>query len=332
MDIDAVDALKVLFDIFPELPVSGLDIFGDGTCRRELEEYVVHQGLEDQIHFMGWCSELYDRLDGKYNGIMGQGRVALEGLIMGYPVLEMGRGKICGLLEGNIFQLAKKNNFVANLLPQFDTSTIIAQLEMAYDHPEQFDHRQEMVDTFNISTIANEYIERLSTLSMVPRGNVVSWYEAVKSISNQAEKFYFSQDVFRTMVQHIKHYVIDRNILDLFIMGNNCIELKNEIGLIQGLLASQTQKLEKVDHLMNDQKRFDEYWQEQMQTLAQILEQSTQSQIKYNQIMEQHTQILIQLTQMQEQIESHRKTLLPLLWISKRLSKLKELLHIKSSD
>lgn len=296
LDTDVFRTAIQFFDMLPQLPIDGIDIYGDGTRRKELEEYVVLHGLKERVRFMGFCTDLYDRLDGHYNGVIGQSRVALEGLTMGYPVLEMGDGRICGLLYGDLLQKAKDNNFMANTLPELDGRHIAAQLEQAYVHLEQFDFREEMIKTFNIQIIAEAYVKQLAALDPAPHANMVTWFEAMKVLPDPEASFYGSQDVFQTIKENIGLYAIDRNMMDLILLGNNCANLENGIGLLQmriqemqGQFRAQIAGLEEAQRLL---------W-EQLQVQAQLLRQ------------------------MQEQTEYHRKILAPLIQVRKLLSKIK---------
>lgn len=242
-DMGKAAALKKLFEAMPSLPINSVDVYGDGAQRQMLEETVKKLGLTAKVRFMGFQSDLYERLDGNYNGIIGSDRVALEGLTMGYPVLELGYDRICGILYGTALQKAKSCNFVANTLPALDSDTVASQLEQVYATPAQFDFRQEMVNAFDIQSIAKVYVKRLSALDPAPHANIVTWFEDVKALPDPKVNFYASQNVFHTIEKDIGPYTIDRNMKDLFIL-TGCFEgLKGESGQLQMSLAEQTQLL-----------------------------------------------------------------------------------------
>lgn len=361
-DVSRVVALEKLFDMLPQLPISGIDVYGDGAQRQELEDYVEQCGLKENVRFMGHCDDLYKRLDGNYNGIAGCDRVALEGLSMGYPVLELGYGRVCGLLHGDILRQAKDCNFVANVLPELSCDAIAAQLEEAYAHPEKFDFRQEIVKDFDIQAIAQAYVERLSALVPTSRANVINWFEEVKAQPNLQENFYASQDILWTMRRHIEPYAIDRNVKELFLLGSDCMDLKNEIrqgsakqeqaqaqisgleearGQYQERLSEQTQRLEQAQAQIFRLEEARSQLQEQLLEHRQALEQA-QTQLlgleeakgrlqerllEQAQGLEQAQERLAEQTQLLEQLreqtEYHRKILAPLIWLRRTLSKIK---------
>lgn len=353
--------VKALLDMLPQLPISAIDIYGAGGNRRELEEYTAEQGLSDRVRFMGWCSDLFDRLDGNYNGIFGQGRVAMEGLIMGYPVLGLGYGCVCGLLHGQTLTLAKNNNFVANLLPRLDAASVAAQLEQVYAHPERFDARQEILEHFDIRGISDAYIKRLRALASSPapsRANVIGWFAALKALPDRTAQFHVSREVFQTLAQHIKPYVVDQDILDLFVLGSGCAMLDDRTGWLQTSLEEQGRRLEQLSQLdaaqsrlqaaleeqsrlVEEQSRLVEEQAQKLEQQAQLLEgqaqalaqqeQETERQAQalaqQEQEAERHRQLLAQqaqaLEQQQEQLTAHRKVLAPLLWLRRLLSRVK---------
>ena len=304
-DVGTVAALKKFFEILPSLPIDAVDVYGDGSQRWALEEYVRNLGLDDRVRFAGFQSDLYARLDGKYNGIIGSGRVALEGLTMGYPVLELGYGRICGLLCGDMLTRAMEINFVANTLPCYDTESITAQLEQAHEHPEQFDFRQEMLDAFDIRAVASAYIEKLSSLDARSCGDAAAWFESVKALPvRDGVRFYVSPEIFQTMIQKIKPCVIDQTIQNMFLTGIIRTEHQLQIGQLQSSAAAQSGYLEQIKSQFSQQFQAQS---EQIQSLSeQIWAQSEQIRSLSAQLQAQSEQIQVQAEQIKTQSEQLR--------------------------
>ena len=332
-DLGKSSALEKLFALMPQLPIDSIDVYGDGAQRSQLEKCVEELGVADRIRFMGFQSDLYDRLDGNYNGIIGTDRVAMEGLTMGYPVLELGYDQICGMLYGDLLQKAKRCNFVANILPAVDGGMVASQLEQVYVTPEQFDFRQEMVDTFDIQIIAQAYVEQLAALAPAPHANMVAWFDAVKALPNLRANFYGSPDVFQTIQAHIKPYAIDRNMTDLFLLENSCVNLKNEIGQLgvtlsersqllgqaqaqistleeaRGQLQAQLTVLEETHALLQMRLSSAEEAQKQLQVqLSSVEETHAQLQTRLSSAEEAQKQLQVQLSNVEEtqrQLQEH---------------------------
>lgn len=242
-DLGKVSALKKLFEAMPSLPIDAVDVYGDGSRRRALEEYVRTLGLEDRVRFMGFQSDLYERLDGNYNGVMGADRVALEGLTMGYPVLELGYGRLCGIFDENLLKLGSNCNFVAADLPECETETLRQQLEQVYAQPDRFDFRSRMIDAFDIHRVAAAYIEDLQDLPARSLGNMRLFFEQMKELPNQDKCVYESLDVFWLMCRQIKHYAMDPRVQILFQVGLERIAAQPSVAQVQALGSRIQQKL-----------------------------------------------------------------------------------------
>lgn len=242
-DLGKVSALKKFFEAMPFLPVNAVDVYGDGSQRQALEEYVKALGLAHKVRFMGFQSDLYDHLDGNYNGIMGADRVALEGLTMGYPVLELGYGRICGVFDETLLKLGSDCNFVAIDLPECKTEVLRRQLEQVYSQPDRFDFRSHMIDAFDIHKVAAEYMANLQELSAHSLGNMRLLFEQMRELPNQGNCVYESIDLFWLMCRQIKPYAMDPKVQIMFQMGIERIAAQSPVVQAQALGTRIKQKL-----------------------------------------------------------------------------------------
>lgn len=242
-DLGKVAALKKLFEAMPTLPIDAVDVYGDGSQRQALEGYVKKLRLEDKVRFMGFQSDLYQRLDGNYNGIIGADRVPLEGLTMGYPVLELGYGRICGIFDEELLKLGRSCNFVAADLPECETETLRIQLEQVYSQPDRFDFRSYMVDAFDIHKVAAAYIENLQGLPANSLGNMRLLFEEMKALPNQNGCVYESVDVFWLMCRQIKPYAMDPKVQILFQIELDRMAAQSPAAQIESLRARIKRKL-----------------------------------------------------------------------------------------
>lgn len=245
-DLGKVSALKKLFEAMLSLPIDGVDVYGDGSQRQALEEYVKGLGLADRVRFMGFQSDLYKRLDGNYNGIMGADRVALEGLTMGYPVLELGYGRVCGIFDEDLLKLGSECNFVALDLPECATEDIRQQMEEVYVRPDGFDFRSHMVETFDIRKVAVTYMENMRDLPAHSLGNMRLFFEQMRELPHRDECVYKSEDVFWLMCQQIKHYAMDPKIQILFQLGLERIAVQNPTEQVRNLSARLKRKIKQL--------------------------------------------------------------------------------------
>lgn len=254
-DLGKVSAMKKLIEAMPLLPVAAVDIYGDGSQRQALEEHVKQLGLADKVRFMGFHSNLYEHLDGSYNGIMGADRVALEGLTMGYPVLELGYGRICGVFDEALLKLGRDCNFVAIDLPECGAEALRRQMEEVYSRPDHFDFRTYMIDAFDIQKVAAGYIKNLQGLSARSLGNMRLFFEQMKELPDQGECVYESSDVFWLMCKQVKPYAMDPKVQILFQMGMERIAVQSPVMQAKSLGSRIKKKLKSwfrriVSHIM----------------------------------------------------------------------------------
>ena len=224
------EALKKLFLMLPELDIERIDIYGDGTQKEALESFVAQHGLTEKVRFMGYQSDLYDLLNGCYNGVIGTDRVAIEGLVMGYPVLEMGYGRINGIIDRSLLNMAIDTNFNANILPEVcDVAELNDMLARVYRDPSAYSFRNEIFEKFDSSKIAAAYIHQLETLSFHNHANVCEFYQSICDLPCKEENFYRSTAVLALMRPHIEYYAVMPDVKNLFLLGSMMQSLKDQI-------------------------------------------------------------------------------------------------------
>lgn len=274
-DSGRIDALKKLLAQLDALLIDGLDIYGDGSHRHELEEYVHQQGLTDRVQFMGFRSEY---LDGSYNGVIAMGRASIEALSMGYPVLISGYERLCGIVDRELLEQAGRCNFVANMLPECSVEEVKAQIEKLYAEPEAYDFLDDIQERFCIDRIAQIYEQELSGAVFPPRANVVKYFSKLKESENQDESAYFSPRTMELLRDHIERFAVNPKIRTLFLLGVESAARREDIGALRirmeevGTVSEQVRlqqaRLEQGELLRKDlQRKYDELqrWCEDLQ-------------------------------------------------------------------
>lgn len=213
------EALISLFTMLPELDINHIDIYGDGTRKQALMDYVKEHNLSEKVSFKGFQSDLFERLDGKYNGVIGTDRVAIEGLAMGYPVLEMGYGRVIGIIDTELLELLRDTNFDANLMEEIRSADALNhQLSQVYQAPQKYNMRHIMSEHFNIQQIGAAYIEELKKTPFFPHANVCEFYRELCKIENKNENFFRGETVFALMRKNVEYYAVSSDIKNLFLL------------------------------------------------------------------------------------------------------------------
>lgn len=213
------EALISLFDMLPELDIDHIDIYGDGARKQALMDYVKAKNLTDKVTFQGFQADLFDRLDNRYNGVIGTDRVAIEGLAMGYPVLEMGYGRVIGIIDTQMLSLLRDTNFDANLMAQVSGSGALnRQLAAVYADPGKFNMRQVMEKDFNIKHIGAAYVQELENTPFLPHANVCEFYRELCQMKDKSENFFRGETVFSLMRKNVEYYAVSSDIKILFLL------------------------------------------------------------------------------------------------------------------
>lgn len=224
------EALYSLFQMLPELKIERLDVYGDGSRRQALMEFVKKKQLSSLVTFQGFQNDLFDRLDGKYNGIIGTDRVAIEGLAMGYPVIEMGYCRVNGVIDDAMLKRLQDTNFDANLMDEIqDATTLNEQLSQVYQHPEHYNVRPFMEKHFNVQDIAHAYVSELGSTLFSPHANVCAFYQNLCSCSDKTERFFRSEHVISLMKKYVEYYAVYSDIKLLFLIQQSMGELDSKM-------------------------------------------------------------------------------------------------------
>lgn len=157
-----------LIDIFDKLKIKKLDIFGDGEDYLNLKDYIKEKGLESKIELKGRTDNLYDSLRDNYDGVIGMGRVLLEGMSMNLPcVLLSYDGFVGAVTEDNLFSLSNYN-FNGRASIKLTDDEIVNTFESIYDNPQKYQIRNIIIENFDEKSIWNEYYEDITKLKYEP--------------------------------------------------------------------------------------------------------------------------------------------------------------------
>ena len=231
------EALTSLFNMLPELNIDHIDIYGDGSRKQALMDYVKAKNLTDRVTFKGFQTDLFDRLDNRYNGVIGTDRVAIEGLAMGYPVLEMGYGRAIGIIDTEMMKILRDTNFDANLMAQVSSADALnQQLAEVYQNPEKFNMRNVIEKDFNISSIGQAYLQELKNTPFLPHANVCEFYRELCLVNDKRENFFRGETVFNLMRKNVEYYAVSSDIKILFLLQQMNMNTNNQmINHVSGL-------------------------------------------------------------------------------------------------
>ena len=112
LDAFKAEEIKALLLKKDEFGIDKIDVVGDGAARAELEYFVAKEEIHG-IQFLGYTSDVFASVNGKYNGVIGIGRVVLEALVMGLPAFLIGYGRVSGFVDETLYRAICDYNFTS---------------------------------------------------------------------------------------------------------------------------------------------------------------------------------------------------------------------------
>ena len=108
IDKDKINSVMDIINSLDSLSIKKLHIYGSGSEEEYLSEYIKNKKLDGKVFLHGYTNNIRDELNGKYNGLIGMGRSAAEAVAMNIPVMLVGYGKNCGIINKTNYINVKK--------------------------------------------------------------------------------------------------------------------------------------------------------------------------------------------------------------------------------
>lgn len=242
LDNDKEKEIIELLNILPNVKIDRIDIFGDGNRKDYLIKYVTEHDLNNKVKFMGYKKNLYDELK-DYNGVIGLGRVAIESLIMGYPTLLIGYGKIYGLIDSKKYTLLEKENFVPTDLEVIDYKKLNKELDNLYNkkNEKKYYLRLKAKKTFGTSLL-NDYIKYLKSINPLSLTIIDNIYNEIINIEDKNTSFYYNHDIKNIIMMYIGNYTNNPTIKDRIINIRKDMYFEDEILKLHNLTNEEIDK------------------------------------------------------------------------------------------
>lgn len=226
LDIDKSVTIENIIKNLDQLDIEELDVWGDGTQKNNLEN--IAKGIGKKVNFMGHSSDLNNELLDKYNGVIGIGRVAIEGLAMGYPVILAGNDKNCGVIDREFYEKAKIDNFTAISFNEKSINEINMQLSDLYNNTSKYDFRNEIISEFGVENVVDQYVNHLRCIpEQVQNINTVNLFKDLSLYDSNA-RFHDDNNLSDLLNKYIFPYVLNIFIKNKIMILNNLNKQNNE--------------------------------------------------------------------------------------------------------
>lgn len=204
---DKIDEIIRIISNMDEIDIKKICIYGDGNEVNKLKEYIELYHLEEKVFLMGYKDNLYEELDGKYNGILGSSRVSLEAISMGYPTILLGYGKIAGLIDMKLFNKLKNENFINRGLPEINIKELKLQIQNVYKNLDKRNKLSKMVkNEYSAEKIYKQYIKELYKVERHNVYNISEIYNEICKLKliEKNEKIYSSRNVYYILKKYVE--------------------------------------------------------------------------------------------------------------------------------
>jgi len=146
-----------------EIGLPGVDIFGEGTARTDLERFVQEKGFTE-VCFKGYSSKLHLELKNGYAGVAGMGRVVLEGVAMDLPVILVGYDGTKGIMDADGLTKASWWNYSGRGLKIISAEEMAGQISQL-EHANKLNHLRSWIEAnANEAVVWNRYLDSLKQL------------------------------------------------------------------------------------------------------------------------------------------------------------------------
>lgn len=200
LDNDKIEEIEKIIRYLPNLEIESIDIYGSGLEEENLKILVQELKLQKKVKFKGYKENIFTCLDNNYNGVIGLGRVAIEALTMNYPVILIGYGKVCGLINDEILNHVQKDNFVTTEIKEKTLDELRTQITMLNKNLKNYQFREKMINDFGKNKIY-DYIKEINNSQFSGISLFNSIYKEIKLIDNQEEEFYNSYKIFMILAK-----------------------------------------------------------------------------------------------------------------------------------
>ena len=221
IDSDKIEEIKLIIRKMNEFNIMQIDILGDGSEINNLEKFIEDNKLSEKVHLNGYSDKIYAEFTGKYNGIIGIGRVVLEALAMKVPCILIGNNKITGYVNKKIYNQIKDINFI--------NRTINVSNNKMIDENEIESIFNDIKNNYSIKVVLKKYFEIFKESESIFMTNLVELYEEI-SVLNKNEELkncYFHKErlVYNLVDKYVNKFSIKNDIVNIFVNANLTYEL-----------------------------------------------------------------------------------------------------------
>ena len=327
LDSLKLPAIKKIIDMQDVLGIN-IDIYGTGPAEDDLLDYLRGKAVQDKVVLKGYRQDVHDYIKDKYNGVIGLGRVAIEALASGYPVIFAGYSKVAGLIDKSIYNKVKDYNFVNLGLPDVSKYEIETQLEDLATNPGKYMLRNDVRKDFDAAVVYRNYSADIIKDPFISNPTVFKLYEYLNGLDDAyGEVEIYSSDLTRSNIGSLIKPSNEDSLIQnaLYVNGVDIgiFQLRNALNIVKKDIeddksANLNQDKELADHkdlLESQGKDLAEYknlFETQSKELAEykdLLETQSKGLAEYKDLLETQSKELAEYKLLAEKTRTLAKSL-----------------------
>lgn len=258
LDNDKLPEIKLFLLNKDNFGIEFVDIYGVGANSEELATFISDNNLSNKVFLKGFCNNLCNTLNNSYNGVVGIGRVVLEGLAMGMPVFFIGYGKISGFINKELYSKIKLANFsnynINHTNFDFPSDLEISQIQ------------QDVKNNLSIESVMKHYVLSLQSAYSSFVENFSNLFYELKKLSENENfsncHFLTDRAVYNIVRNYIAKFTLDSNINNMFVNSDLSYQLFDIMNLktetFSKLLENQNTQILQLQSTVSELQRLEQ--------------------------------------------------------------------------
>lgn len=246
IDSDKIEEIKKIISVMDEIDINKICIYGDGNKKEELQQYIAENELHNKVLLMGHCDNISEELNNKYNGIIGTSRAAMEAIAMGYPTLLTGYGKIAGIIDLQLYNSIKKENFINKILPDITVDKLKQQIQNVYLKEDARDELYKLfISEYSSNEIYMNYKKEIDNITIMSSYDMPKIYEEIGNLKRAIpnENIYSSRSFYNVLKRYIELEAVSISLKDDFNKLDLYFNLLDEISKIRSDIENKYETL-----------------------------------------------------------------------------------------
>ena len=253
LDYDKTEGIKRFLAWLPHLDIDLLKVYGDGSCKAELVQYVQALGLSNRVSWEGYRHDWLTECAGTCCGVVGLGRVAIEALCAGFPVILISTSfNPIGIVDSDLFNKSNGRNFTARYAKSLaGPYELRMQIADCYANPNKYEFQDSCKELFSASSIANELHNKMQELSPYLFDSWENFFESLKHVSEKDSSIYTSPEIPPLLQYHLGFATDSPNAQIAINVATSSVTLEQKIEDLETRLARMAMEIETLRETRN---------------------------------------------------------------------------------